>query len=225
MKIALIIENSQAAKSDIVHTALKSYTTCLDGYGGGWSLSQLEAFLLDDIKANEMNLSCFRDPTYFGEAQSATDTLRLNVDMLGGCENAGFVNSTIVHEMLHFTRGPHEFDLDGVQGPFGPRAAAYSDPMRACEALCYGDSAVKTKCSCARCLGVKACDNRCAGLPSCRVGSPDGGAPTMSEAVGSHCAATNTWYSTMASCSGASGCPGGKSGCKSYSVSCDPGCQ
>lgn len=205
----------------LVHDALASYVSCLSSYGS-WSFAQLEAFVLDDIKTPEMNIECFRDPTYFGQALSARDTLRLNVDMISCAnENPTFVNSTIVHEMLHFTRGPHEFD--SPSGPYGPRAAAYSDPMRACEELCYGT--LKTKCSCARCLGVKACDSRCSGLPSCRVDPADGGAPTMSEAVGAHCPSTNTWFSTMASCGAATGCPGGKSNCKSYSVSCDSSCQ
>lgn len=132
----------------LVHDAIASYVSCLSAYGS-FSMAQLEVFLLDDIKTDEMFIECFRDKNYFGEAQSATDTLRLNVDMISGCEtSSSFINSTIVHEMLHFTRGPHEFDNPAGHGP---RAAAYSDPMRACEALCYGT--LKTKCSCARCLG------------------------------------------------------------------------
>lgn len=205
----------------MVHDALASYSSCLSSYGGTWQLAQLEVFLLDDIKTDEMSIECFRDPSYFGQADSASDTLRLNADLLSGCEGTSFVNSTIVHEMLHFTRGPHEFD--SPSGPYGPRAAAYSDPMRACEELCFGT--LKTKCACARCLGTKACDARCSGLDTCRVDPPDGGAATMSEAVGAHCRSTNAWYPTMAQCSSAGACPGGKSGCKSYSVSCDESCQ
>lgn len=211
---------SDAALRQLVHAALTSYASCLSGYGT-FTFARFEAFMLDDVKANEMNIECFRDSNYFGEAQSANDTLRLNVDMVSGCENSTFSTSTIVHEMLHFTRGPHE--VEKPAGPYGPRAAAYSDPMRACEELCYGT--IKDRCTCARCLGTKACDSRCSSLPSC-VFRPDGGAATMSEAVGAHCPGTNTWYSTMAACNSAS-CTNaaGESTCKSYSVSCNKNCQ
>jgi hypothetical protein len=211
---------TDAQLRQLVHEALENFARCLDNYGGRWTLSQFEVFLLD-LTVYVRPIKCFRDPTYYGHAQLANGTLRLNNDMLTcEMESLNFVYSTIVHEMLHFSRGPHEFD--SPMGHYGPRAQAYSDPMYACEELCFGT--LKTRCSCARCLRTKACDSRCRGLDTCRVDAPDG-SPMMSEAVGAYCEKNKTWYATMAACSAADACPKGKSGCKSYSVSCNPACQ
>jgi hypothetical protein len=202
-----------------VRSALRRMSTCLTNLGAKWSFDQLELFLLDDIKAGEMNIECFRDPTYAGEALSADDTLRLNEDMLT-CDTADFIDATLVHEMLHFTRGPHEFE--NPSGNYGPRADTYSDTIRSCEALCFGT--LKTRCSCAKCLRTKACDSRCSSFSTC-VEKNDAGVAVTSEAVGALCKGANAWFSTMMACQAAGGCSTGASDCKSYSVSCDKSCQ
>ena len=132
--------------------------------------------------------------------------------------------STLFHELLHVTRGPHFDDEvyfnDLPQGSIGKLGYTYSDSLRSCEELCFGT--IKTRCSCASCLQTKACDSRCSGYASCTVPKPDGGY-SMSEAVGALCK-TNppSWHATLAACQGSCSSP---SSCKSMSVSCDPNCK
>ena len=208
-----------------LHDALAEFSLCLQNLGAEGVLDrhQLELWVLDSFYLDKMTIECFQANDYFGEMRLKTNVLRLNVGMLGMCETPKFTTSTIVHELMHRLRGPHEFE--NPSGPYGPRAEAYSDPARACEELCFGT--LKTKCSCARCLGVKACDPKCSSLRGCKE-TDDAGMVVSSEAVGARCPANNTWFPTMMACDATGACPrdgNNKSQCKSYSVSCDPNCQ
>jgi hypothetical protein len=99
-----------------------------------------------------------------------------------------------------------------------------ADPMYACEAYCFGGTV--NRCTCARCLGVRACDPPCRDLPSCTVEDDVlPGTYWASEAVGAICdplVGTPTWHLDMRSCE--SSCSVGGS-CTSYSVSCDSSCK
>ncbi len=209
-----------------LHDALSSFSKCLKDLGAGtFSLQQLEVWLLDANFANTVDYRCFKGNAHVGRMHLDTNVLDLNEGLFtNNCEKPAIVDSSIVHELLHRTRGPHDFS--NPMGPYGPRARAGSDSRYACEELCFGG--IRTKCTCARCLGVKACDSRCDSLPSCRVDNPDGGPALASEAVGTYCRTNNTWFQTKAACQATGACPNdssGKSGCRSYSVSCDPNCN
>lgn len=145
-----------------------------------------------------------------------------------GCD-PNRVASTLFHEAMHLVIGGHD-PYDDIAKP-NALANDNSDPVRACEALCFG--AAPTRCNCAVCLGAKACDPRCAGLAKCVVRPPDGGQAVMSEAVGAECrnpayagamgSSPGTWHTTMMDCR--SSCAHGSTQCKSKSVSCDPSCN
>ncbi len=193
--------------------------------------------LVERVKKKEGAIKCYtggesagyisRNSSGPGSALGAT--LNVNVGMLSLCDSS-FRRSTLFHEMLHLVRGPHDeadeqvFELPA--GAIGPLTAALTDPIRACEELCFGDPARVTRCMCAKCLGTKACDDRCRGLPSCVVRNAAGVA-VSSEAVGSMCydpsgVNSPSWHGTHMACT--SVCSGGRT-CKSYSVSCDDNCK
>lgn len=120
--------------------------------------------------------------------------------------------ATLFHEMLHICRGVHD-----------PRNIAsgvpqnYNDPISACTATCFGDTAgaspISNRCTCAVCIGADRCDARCAGLPDCAV--------DLTECDNS-CVGQRTVYSTPSECEGACPnlCKGG--GCWTYSDSSCP---
>jgi len=205
-----------------VRDAIEKTSTCLQNIDDStFSLAQLELWLMEAYILNSVKIECFRDNTYYGQAKLDSYVLRLNVGLLG-CDTDGFVSSTIFHEMLHFSRGPHEFDKDTITGPFGPRANTYTDSAAACEALCYGT--LKTKCSCAKCFNTKACDKRCSTFAACAEKN-DAGMYTTSEAVGARCKGDNKWFATMSGCTAAGACTKGGGDCRSYSLSCDKSCK
>jgi hypothetical protein len=147
---------------------------------------------------------------------------------------------TLFHEFLHNVLGVHsdeivKSDLEDIEGRRGVLMRRYADRVDACEAYCFAD--LPTRCACARCLDVKACDSQCSGLASCTeyASDPGGGGTVaiMSEAVGAACVLATpdpegvraNWHSTVAACR-MSGCESSRRGtCRSYSVSCNESCQ
>lgn len=144
----------------------------------------------------------------------------------------------LFHEFMHGVIGGH-LDVvvnSSIESPTSQRdrlMRRYVDRVDACEAYCFGGA--PTRCSCATCLDVRTCDARCTGLASCRVDdctSGSGGCvPIMSEAVGAACVTVGpggeesaTWSATLAGCR-MSGCASSGGECRSYSRSCETGCE
>lgn len=161
------------------------------------------------------------------------------------CQSDRFVASTLFHEVLHITRGPHSLDSELTdlrkEGKMSHEAYSYTDSIRACEAFCFED--LKNRCSCAACFQVSTCDALCANEASCAQQDLSG-KYVMSEAVGAlcvycdaplapgpdstPCSSSNplrgkpSWSATMEACKQTCG-PGGT--CKSYSRSCNTNCN
>lgn len=214
-------------------TAIERGVACFDKYEEGASYEQFRLFLFYENYASDLEVECFQSDKYVGEMDVGRrgPRLRVNVQMFD-CESVDSADSTLFHEVLHQLRGPHDKhdnELSSDRGPFGPRANAYTDSIRGCEALCFGT--IKTACSCAACFDTDTCDSRCANLGSCVTRDPMGQAQ-MSEAVGALCMdpaevpadkKKSTWHTTLTDCE--SHCTFGAGQCKSYSVSCDDDCQ
>jgi hypothetical protein len=152
--------------------------------------------------------------------------LSMNVGTLE-CQSENFVQATLFHEVLHITRGPHEYDRDlrdlADDKKLSEEAYRYTDSIRACASFCFEE--LKNKCSCAACFGVKTCNDLCRDEPSCTQRDLSGQG-VMSQAVGALCIPKNpwgqkSWHSTMESCR--QSCGDGQ--CKSYSLSCDTNCN
>lgn len=141
---------------------------------------------------------------------------------------------TLFHEFMHGVIGGHlDVVINGTLPPGrqGTLMRRYVDRVDACEAYCFAPE--PTRCACATCLDRFTCDEPCAGLASCTEwdsSAPGGTVAIMSEAVGAACVTTNAageevgeWFTTMAGCR-ASGCAS-RGSCRSYSRSCEPGCE
>ena len=144
----------------------------------------------------------------------------------------------LFHEFMHGVIGGH-LDVivnSPIESPATRRdrlMRRYVDRVDACEAYCFAET--PTKCACATCLETDTCDTRCSGLASCVENDCTGSGgcvPIMSEAVGAACVITAadgeesaTWSPTMDACR-MSGCESAMGGtCRSYSRSCEPGCE
>jgi hypothetical protein len=223
------------ADKEIVTTltmlAMEKGMTCMAKQSQPMGAQLAEAF--GKLMSRGFNLGCYTG----GESEASVDTgvynangtiqLYVNRGLLE-CDGSRQMR-TIFHEFMHLVQGGHD-PYDDIEKP-GPKAYTYSDPVRACESLCFDD--LPTKCTCAACLGVKTCDPRCTNMDSCVVRPNDGGVATMSEAVGAECrnpaytgatgSSAGTWHLTMMECN--SMCSYGAFNCKSKSVSCDPTCN
>lgn len=160
------------------------------------------------------------------------------------------LGATLFHEIMHAVQGSHSRSARRLEENVndavsrGDRAAyerwrtmlSYSDPVYACEDLCFGGANDRNRCTCAACYGVRPCDEPCSGLSSCVRDTVDGMSvpPYASEAVGTSCQPAGispstsqiSWYSTLAECQ--SSCPGASTGaseCTSRSRSCKPNCK
>lgn len=147
---------------------------------------------------------------------------------------------TLFHELTHGSIGVHtdvvvNSEIESGATRRDALMRRYVDRVDACEAYCFGDS--PTRCACATCLDTRTCDPRCSELRTCVENdctSGSGGCvPIMSEAIGAACVSARadggeqaTWFPTMAVCV-MSGCgSGGRADeCRSYSRSCNPGCE
>jgi hypothetical protein len=195
--------------------------------GSGKDMSVLEHHIKG--QAQQLLTHCFEGDDAFASMEGiskdifGTKVLSVNAAMLR-CETPNFIKGKLFHEVLHITRGQHDEDVVNLGDKMSDEAYTYSDPMRACDELCFGE--IKTKCSCAVCLDTLACDPVCSDLPSCRKDDANG-FPIMSEAVGSVCKMPGGiqggthWNATYAACE--STCKGGT--CKTFSVSCSPACN
>jgi hypothetical protein len=223
------------ADKDIVMTitmlAMEKGMGCMASQSQPMGAKLAEAF--GKLMSRGFNLDCYTG----GESEASVDTgaynadgtIQLNVNRgLLECDGNRQMR-TIFHEFMHLVQGGHDV-YDDIPKP-GPLSNTYSDPVRACEGLCF--DAAPTKCTCAACLGTKACDPRCTNMNSCVVRPNDGGVATMSEAVGAECrnpaytgvagSTAGSWHLTMMECN--SMCSYGAVNCKSKSVSCDPSCN
>lgn len=160
------------------------------------------------------------------------------------------LGATLFHELMHAVQGGHAREVARLEENANDAVArndraAYerwlamlnsTDPVYACESLCFGSPALRNRCTCAACYGVRPCDEPCRSLPSCVRDTVDGMtvAPFASEAVGAFCQPVGispstsqiSWYSTLAECE--STCPGvssGASSCTSRSRSCKRSCK
>ncbi len=163
-------------------------------------------------------------------------TIHVSTDVLNGCPS-NQVQGTIFHEVLHTSYLSHDprHELSDINDGL---LWAYTDSVYACERFCFGT--LQTRCSCARCLKVRACDAPCSGYASCRVQDANG-VDIMSEAVGAVCdrrgpdggaqgpasgtvpSVAGQWYKTKADCQ--MSCATGAANCQSFSLSCVAGCE
>jgi hypothetical protein len=88
----------------------------------------------------------------------------------------------LFHEMLHATLPGHSRSLiEDLLNYSKESSTDYSTPRGqklttldrtfACQALCFDE--VQTRCSCASCLDVQECDDRCKDLPPCNAATCD----------------------------------------------------
>lgn len=151
--------------------------------------------------------------------------------------NPSAAEGVLFHEMMHGLLGYHPDSIvnSNIYDEADRTAQLmrrYTDRVNACEAWCFAPPGASiTQCTCAACLEVKVCDERCAGLESCIERDASGNA-IMSEAVGAACIVNDadtgeevgTFHATKAACI-ASDCAGAGGRCESKSLSCDPDCE
>ncbi|NJK88199.1 MAG: hypothetical protein HC923_01595, partial [Myxococcales bacterium] len=145
---------------------------------------------------------------------------------------------TLFHEFMHGVLGGHldvvvNSEINSPADRRGRLTRRYVDRVDACEAYCFGTD--PTSCSCAKCLGLKACEGSCASLARCSefecTGS-GGCVAIMSEAVGTACVKVEpdgkeqsaTWYSNCVACE-MSTCVSEGGTCQSFSLSCQESCK
>ena len=212
--------------------ALTKGMTCMKAQSQPMGAELAEAF--GKLMTRGFELNCYTG----GQSEASIDTAAYQQDgTIQLYVNRGLLQCngarqtrTIFHEFMHLVQGGHDpyDDLPKIDALSNDN----SDPLRACEALCF--DAAPTKCNCAVCLSVKACDPRCASLNRCLFRPSDGGVATMSEAIGAECrnpsytgdpmtSVAGSWFRTMMQYRSA--CAFGVGECKSKSVSCDPTCN
>ncbi len=218
--------------------ALKQGSECLARQKSGEATNSDRELLQHIIKSRgpKIVMGCYEGGTghaYLDPVNRGNPTgerlVMVNIGTLR-CQSPRFVASTLFHEVLHITRGPHQYDTElndlTNQGKMSQEAYRYTDSIRACEAFCF--EGLKNRCSCAACFQVKTCNEPCAKEADCRV-QDQSGKYLMSEAVGALCVpqkyltiGKREWFATMEACR--QNC-GGPSYCKSYSLSCRTNCN
>lgn len=217
-----------------LNESLKAFHDCMSNFNGpvGDLVRLLDLRLSGEYL--RMRVRCFSSKRVLAAVniEERHPVLYVNRDMLrppagatGTCESTAFIRSTLGHEMLHLSRRyAHNPALEQLylRGEISMQQLEMSDQVYACEALCTSSQTLN-RCSCARCLKAKTCDERCSALDSCvvRQRQPDGGLEAItSEAVGALCG--SQWFRSMAACR--SSCSPATD-CRSLRLGCDEACQ
>jgi hypothetical protein len=225
----------------LLKQALKKGKKCLDegldnnSAGGATDRKILEHLI--KTRAKNITRTCFEDPKilaqiHLGQPDSdpyGPKTMDVNIGHLD-CDSDARIQSTLFHEMLHISRGPHDGPADEAlfklskEGKLPYEKFVLTDSIRACEAYCF--EGFNDRCTCAACFRVKNCDAPCKDKPPCDTPDFDGGY-LMTQAVGTLCLmppgmeSGTRWFNTLAACK--SSCPFGK--CISYGTSCNSACN
>jgi hypothetical protein len=221
-----------------LEAALKKGKACLDrGTKGGLKSNARDRKILEHLmktRAKKVVRGCYEgadDYAYvhlFGSSPYGEKLMMVNVGLLS-CEPSSFVQSTLFHEMLHITRGPHSENDDDLfrlrkEGKISHEQFVLTDSRRACQEYCFEE--VRNQCTCAACFETLACDDACKDEPSCDIRGTDGGY-AITVAVGALCKmpegmeSGTHWNNSIKACE--SSCAFGK--CTSYGVSCNPNCN
>lgn len=187
-------------------------------------------------RANNIVRECFEgsgkyahiDNVEPGSDPTGPHTMGINVGLLA-CQSSIRIQSTLFHEMLHISRGPHGNESGDLQKLFEEGKMTREqwnvvDPMRACQTYCFEE--VRNRCTCAACFQTLECDPACEKEAACDQQNQDG-TWKLTQAVGALCKmpagmeSGTHWNRTLAACQAT--CAFGT--CTSYGLACNTACN